>query len=55
MVDRALDAMSAFRPRFKQGGWSDDEYDDLVIEIEHELMTQPHITLSLYMSWATKS
>jgi hypothetical protein len=54
MVDRALEILSSLRPRFKAGGGTDDQWDFLVEDLERDLMTQPHINVLYYMTWARK-
>jgi hypothetical protein len=54
MMNRTIDILSCYRPRYKAGGGTDDDWDSLIIDVEGELANRPHVTLSFYMAWAIK-
>jgi hypothetical protein len=54
MVNRMVDILSSLRPLYKLKGGSDDEWDDVIVDLERDITSWPDVTFSFYMVWAQK-
>jgi hypothetical protein len=53
-ANNTMDIARSARWMFKETGWTDRQYDDLLAGIEEELSTKPGIFVSYYMTYARK-
>jgi hypothetical protein len=55
LAEHVLGVSRAFRWMFKDAGWTDEEFDELIANSEKELRTKPGLLFSIYVTHARKA
>jgi hypothetical protein len=54
LAEHVLGVSRTFRWMFKDAGWTDGEFDELIANSEKELHTKPGLLFSIYVTHARK-
>jgi hypothetical protein len=54
MANWTIEVAESARWKFREAGWTDKQYDELLVGMEEELSTKPGIFVPYWLTYATK-